>query len=131
LALDFGPSDAFRSKEVVSPLAFVYRTHAFLPVVAKEPMHDALLVHAGDDEPADEGHKRYPGRCRLTPSIGNRPLSRPGLVVCCGARAMRQRSGRVHKRVLCPLEGEAYVDQGSYGLDAVVVLCMVEEKPLA
>lgn len=32
---------------------------------------------------------------------------------------------------MCPLEWEAYVDECSDSLDAVVVLCVVQEEPLA
>lgn len=53
------------------------------------------------------------------------------MVVRPGARSIGHGSGSVRNGVRCPLERQAYVDEGSNRLDAIVVLGVVEKVSLA
>lgn len=161
VAFDLGPADAFRGEEVVAALALVHGTDAFTPVLAEEAVHDACAVHAGDNEAADKRDERDPGWRRGRRLCGvvvvevvasaytaaacysntshtagharrsDWALAWPPHVVSGGARGMRQRARGAEQRVLRPLEGQADVDEGAHGLDAIVVLGVVEEVALA
>ena len=53
------------------------------------------------------------------------------MVVGPGPRGAGHGPGSVHHGVRCPLERQAYVDEGGDGLDAIVVLSVVEKVSLA
>lgn len=130
LALCLGPSYAFGCKQVVASLAFVDGPDSFPPVIAEEAVHDAFLVHAGNDEPLYVWEQRYPYRRGLAPGIAVHDGHWPGEIVGCTPR-VKQRAYRAHDGTGCPLGWQADVDESRDGLDAIFVLGMVEEESLA
>lgn len=131
MVLDLGPLGALGCEEIVATLTLVDGTNSLAPVLAEEAMHDAVFVHAGDDKAADVGNERNPRWHWLGPGVAHGTRPGPGVAVSARTRCVRHGTGRVDDGGRGPLEGQADVDEGCDGLDAIVVLGVVEEEALA
>lgn len=84
MMFNLGPFGALGCEKIVAALTFVHWADPLAPVFAEETVHDAVFVHAGDDETADVGYERDPCGSCLPSSIAHWTLPGPWVAVSAG-----------------------------------------------